>query len=201
MLSREDNELLTRTSAGTPMGTLMRRYWIPVVFSEQVAEPDCTPVRVQLLGEGLVAFRDSDGRIGLLDERCPHRTASLFFGRNEECGLRCVYHGWKFDVDGNCVDLPSEPPESNFREKIRTTAYPCVERGGLVWAYMGPPELQPEFPDLEWTQVPESHRYVTRHIQQCNWLQGLEGGFDTVSPQRHRRRHPARSRPHVGADG
>jgi nitrite reductase/ring-hydroxylating ferredoxin subunit len=179
MLSREDNDRLTRVGAGTPMGALMRRYWIPAAFSHQIAAPDSPPIQVKLLGEALVAFRDTEGRVGLLDERCPHRTASLFFGRNEECGLRCVYHGWKFDIDGNCVDMPSEPPGGGFQHKIKTTAYPCIERGGLVWAYMGPPEHRPEFPDLEWTRVPESHRYVSRHIQECNWLQGLEGGFDS----------------------
>jgi len=179
MLSREDNERLSRVGAGTPMGRLMRRYWIPAAFSHQLAEPDGPPVRVRLLGEKLVAFRDSRGRVGLLGEHCPHRTASLFFGRNEECGLRCVYHGWKFDVDGNCVDLPSEPPGSNFQSKIKAKAYPCLERGGVVWAYMGPAELRPAFPELEWTLLPADQRYATRHIQECNWLQGLEGGFDT----------------------
>jgi phenylpropionate dioxygenase-like ring-hydroxylating dioxygenase large terminal subunit len=179
MLTREENELLTRTGPGTPMGGLMRRYWIPALFSEHVATPDCTPVRVGLLGEKLVAFRDTEGRIGLLDERCPHRTASMFYGRNEECGLRCVYHGWKFDIAGNCTDLPSEPPGGNFQSKIRIKAYPCLEQGGVVWTYMGPPELKPEFPELEWTLLPDSHRFATRHVQECNWLQGLEGGFDT----------------------
>jgi len=179
MLSREENELLTRIGPGTPMGELLRRYWIPAAFSHHIAEPDCPPVRVKLMGERLVAFRDTQGRVGLLDEHCPHRTASLFFGRNEECGLRCVYHGWKFDIEGNCVDLPSEPPGGNFQSKIRIKAYPCHEQGGVVWAYMGPPEHRPEFPDLEWTRIPESQRHVSRHIQECNWLQGLEGGFDS----------------------
>ncbi len=179
MLSREDNELLTQTGPGTPMGNLVRRYWIPALFSEQLPEPDGPPVRVKLMSENLVAFRDTTGRVGLVDERCPHRTASLFYGRNEECGLRCVYHGWKFDVDGNCVDLPSEPQDKDFKRKIKITAYPCIERGGLVWTYMGPPEAKPDFPELEWTQVPDSYRFVTRHVQECNWLQALEGGFDT----------------------
>jgi len=178
MLSREENELLTRTGPGTPMGELMRGYWIPVLFSRDLAKPDCPPRRVTLLGERLVLFRSSNGEAGLVDERCPHRGASLFFGRNEENGLRCVYHGWKFDVQGRCVDMPSEPPESNFKNKVCITAYPCVERGGLIWTYMGPPGSKPEFPQLEWTLVPDSHRYVTRHIQECNWFQGLEGGFD-----------------------
>ena len=179
MLSREDNELLTRTGAGTPMGDLMRRYWIPALLSKQVSEPDCAPVRVQLMGKKLVAFRDSKGRLGLLDEHCPHRTASLFFGRNEESGLRCVYHGWKFDVDGNCVDMPNEPPGKTFQSKVRTNSYPCLERGGIIWTYLGPSEKKPDFPDLIWTQIPDSHLYVTRRSQECNWLQALEGGFDT----------------------
>jgi nitrite reductase/ring-hydroxylating ferredoxin subunit len=179
MLTREENELLTRTGPGTAMGGLIRRYWIPALYASELGEPDGAPVRVQLLGERLVAFRDTQGRIGLLGEFCPHRTASLFFGRNEECGLRCVYHGWKFDVEGNCVDQPSEPEGSNFKHKVRQTAYPCLERGGIVWTYMGPPEQQPPFPALEWTEVPASHRFVTRHLQDCNWLQALEGGFDT----------------------
>ena len=143
MLTREQNERLIRTDRGTEMGDLLRRYWIPALLTEELPEPDCPPVRVQLLGERLIAFRDSEGRLGLLDEFCSHRTASLFFGRNEECGLRCAYHGWKYDVDGNCVDMPSEPPESRFREKIKQKAYPCIERGGVVWTYMGPAEHRP----------------------------------------------------------
>ena len=179
MLTREENERLTRTGRGTPMGELMRRYWIPALFSEHLPAPDCAPVRVKLMGEKLVAFRDTDGRVGLLGEACPHRTASLFFGRNEECGLRCVYHGWKFDVEGNCVDMPSEPEGSNFKTKVKATAYPCIEKGGVVWAYMGAADKKPEFPLLEWTGLPADRVFVTRHIQECNWLQGVEGGFDT----------------------
>ena len=179
VLSREDNERLTRVGKGTPMGELMRRYWIPALYSKQVEQPDSPPVRVKLMGESLVAFRDTKGRVGLVAEACPHRTASLFFGRNEECGIRCVYHGWKFDVDGACVDMPSEPEGSNFMSKVRLTAYPCVEHGGLVWAFMGDRARMPEFPALEWANLPDSHLYITRHIQECNWLQGVEGGFDT----------------------
>ena len=179
MLSQENNELLTRTGPGTPMGKLMRRYWIPALTSERLPQRDGPPVRVTLLHEKLVAFRDSEGHIGLVQENCPHRNASLFFGRNEENGLRCVYHGWKFDVTGTCVDMPSEPPGSTFKNKIRLAAYPCIERAGLVWTYMGPPEAKPSFPDIEWTAVPSSHRHVTRYLQECNWLQALEGGFDT----------------------
>ena len=179
MLSHQDNELLTRVGPGTPMGELMRRYWVPVAFTHQLAEPDGPPIRVKLLGERLVAFRDTKGRVGLIDERCPHRTASMWFGRNEDCGLRCVYHGWKFDIDGTCTDLPSEPPGSTLQRKVRIKAYPCIERGEVIWTYMGPAELKPPFPDLEWTRLPAPHVHKSRHIQECNWLQAFEGGFDT----------------------
>jgi len=187
MLSREENELLTRTGPGTAMGEAMRRYWIPALLAREIAGPDGPPVRVRLLGEDLVAFRDSDGRIGLLDEYCPHRRASLWFGRNEECGLRCVYHGWKFAVDGSCVDQLNEPEENQFKHKVSVTAYPTCELGGLVWAYMGPAEKIPPLPKFAWTQAPETHRHVSKVIQECNWLQGLEGGLDTShAPILHR---------------
>lgn len=179
MLSREDNELLTQTDPDTPVGELFRRYWIPALLSEELPEPDGTQVSVKLLGEDLIAFRDTDGRIGLLDEFCAHRTASLFFARNEECGLRCAYHGWKYDVEGNCVDMPSEPEESNFKNKIHLKAYPCDERGGIIWTYMGPPELKPELPELEWALLPDSHRFVSKRLQECNYLQAMEGGIDS----------------------
>jgi phenylpropionate dioxygenase-like ring-hydroxylating dioxygenase large terminal subunit len=183
MLTKEENEMLTRVGPGTPMGELFRRYWVPAAFSHQVPEPDCSPIRVKLLCENLVLFRDTSGKVGLVDERCPHRTASMFFGRNEQNGLRCVYHGLKFDVVGNCVDVPcvkleSDAQMNNVKRALKIKAYPCIERGGLVWAYMGPPELKPDFPDLEWTMVPESHRFSSRHIQECNWLQALDGAFD-----------------------
>jgi phthalate 4,5-dioxygenase len=185
MLSQQDNELLTRVGPGTPMGELMRRYWIPAAFAQQIPRPDCPPIRVRLMGESLVLFRDTQGRVGLIDERCPHRTASLFYGRNEENGLRCVYHGLKFDVGGNCVDLPcvpqvSELQQANIQAQMKVKAYPCLERAEAVWTYMGPPAHKPEFPDLEWTLVPPAQRYATRHIQECNWLQALEGGFDAT---------------------
>jgi len=185
MLSQQENEMLTRVGRGTPMGELMRRYWIPAAYSHQIAKPDGPPIRVRLMGENLVLFRDTQNRIGLIDERCPHRTASMFYGRNQESGLRCVYHGIKFDVDGNCVDIPCVPQSSdvqrrNLLSQLKIKAYPCIERGDVVWTYMGPLEHKPEFPDLEWTRVPASHRFATRHIQECNWLQGLEGGFDAT---------------------
>ena len=181
MLSANDNELLTRTGAGTPMGDLFRRFWAPVLIATELPEPDCPPVRVGVLGEELVAFRDTTGAVGLIEGRCPHRGAGLYWGRNEECGLRCIYHGWKFDVNGNCLDMPSEPPESQFREKVGVAAYPTREWGGYIWAYMGPPELPlPELPQFEWAHVPESHRYVSKKLQECNWAQSVEGAIDTA---------------------
>src|SRR5690349_10566509 len=146
MLSKELNELLTHVGPGTPMGNLLRRYWMPALLSGELPNPDSDPVRVRLMGEDLIAFRDTNGSVGLIQNNCPHRGASLFFGRNEEQGLRCVYHGWKFDCDGQCVDMPSEPAESNFKTKIKATAYPCVERFGAIWTYMGPREVPPPLP-------------------------------------------------------
>jgi phthalate 4,5-dioxygenase len=179
MLSLEENELLTRVGPGTAMGRLFRRFWVPAMLSSELPGPDCPPMRLRLLGEDLVAFRDSQGRAGVLGAHCPHRGASLFFGRNEECGLRCVYHGWKFDVAGHCVDMPNEPPESNFRDKVRQTAYPVHEAGKMLWVYMGPPEIRCEPPRLEWTLVPDSHVYVHKRLQDCSWLQNLEGEVDS----------------------
>src|SRR5215208_5283944 len=161
MLSKEDNEFLCRIGPGTPMGNFMRQYWIPAIRSDELPAPDCPPLRVKLLGEELIGFRTTSGKVGLIQNACPHRGASLFFGRNEEEGLRCVYHGWKFDETGQCVDMPSEPAESNFRNKVRARAYAAKEAGGIVWAFMGPPALQPAPPAMEWAVVPGSHRHVT----------------------------------------
>jgi phthalate 4,5-dioxygenase len=179
MLSAEENELATRIGPGTLMGNLMRQYWAPALLSSELPEPDCTPVRVLLLGEKLIAFRDSNGQVGLLENNCPHRGASLWFGRNEDRGLRCVYHGWKFDVSGRCIDMPNEPPESNFKDKVRARAYPCQERGGIVWTYMGPRTTPPPLPDLEANMLPEEDCAVQAIQRECNWLQGLEGEIDT----------------------
>ncbi|MBX5436686.1 MAG: Rieske 2Fe-2S domain-containing protein [Alicyclobacillaceae bacterium] len=179
VLSPEDNELLCRVGPGTPMGNLMRQYWIPALMSSEFPKPDCDPVRVMLLGEKLIAFRDSLGRVGLIQNHCPHRGASLFFGRNSECGIRCVYHGWQFDVHGNCIDMPNEPPESDFKHKVKAKAYPCVERGGLVWTYMGPRETPPPLPDIEVNQLPEEEILILPSLVECNWLQALEGEIDT----------------------
>ncbi|MGH7834020.1 MAG: Rieske 2Fe-2S domain-containing protein [Candidatus Binatia bacterium] len=179
-MTHEENELITRTGAGAPMGDVMRRYWIPAALSSELPEPDCPPIRVKLLGERLVAFRDTRGRVGVVDEFCAHRRASLFLGRNEESGLRCVYHGWKFDVEGRCLDMPNERAETSFKDKIKLKAYPSVELGNVVWAYMGPKEKLPALPKFEWTQVPDEQRFVSKTWQECNWLQALEGGFDDV---------------------
>src|SRR5918997_3470909 len=149
MLSQQDNDLMCRVGPGTPMGTLLRQYWVPAFMSSELPSPDCPPQRVRLLGENLIGFRVTSGKVGVIQNSCPHRGASLFFGRNEEEGLRCVYHGWKFDVTGACVDMPSEPAESNFRNKVRAAAYPCEERSGIVWTYMGPREVPPPFPRYE----------------------------------------------------
>src|SRR5215469_5348890 len=180
MLKREDNERLCRVGPGTPGGAMMRRYWQPAALSRELPEKDGAPIRVRLLGEDLLAFRDSNGKVGLVEAFCPHRRAPLFYGRNEECGIRCAYHGWKFDVAGNCVDLPSEPAESPMKNGIKITAYPTVERGGVVWAYLGPKKDMPAPPDFEWVRVPETHRHVSKTYEDCNWLQALEGGLDTA---------------------
>ncbi len=177
--SQAENKQLTEVAAGTPMGDLMRRYWFPALRADELPAPDCPPVRVQLLGEKLVAFRDSEDRVGLIDEFCAHRRVSLWFGRNEQCGLRCPYHGWKYDVNGQCVDLPSEPEETGMRGRIKLKSYPCIERGGIIWTYMGPPELKPAPPGFEWALVPPEQRYISKRLQECNYLQAVEGGIDS----------------------
>ncbi len=175
----EDNILLTRITPGTPMGALFRAYWLPVLLPSELPENDCPPVRVKLLGERLLAFRDSQGRLGLIDEFCAHRGVSLWFGRNEDCGLRCPYHGWKYDTTGQCVEVPSEAEESGYAQKIKLKSYPLVESGGVLWTYMGAPELQPELPGFEWRHLPASHIYFSKRLQETNWLQAMEGGIDS----------------------
>ena len=179
MLPREENDLITQVGPETPLNAVMRRYWMPALLSREVPEPDCPPVRVRLLGEDLVAFRDSEGNVGLLGEHCPHRGASLFFGRNEECGLRCIYHGWKMNVEGKVLDTPAEPEGSTLKDKVTHTAYPCHEGAGIVFAYLGPQARVPLFPNYEWTRVPLDHLYVTKSLQACSYLQGLEGECDS----------------------
>jgi phthalate 4,5-dioxygenase len=180
MTTVEENELITRVGPGTPMGELMRQYWTPALLSSELPEANGAPVRVKLLGEELIAFRDSQGKVGLVAQSCPHRGASLFFGRNEEDGLRCVYHGWKFDTTGACVDMPSEPAESNFKHKVKAIAYPCQERNGMVWAYLGPRETSPPLPQLEGNLLPEGTWNMVAVQRECNWLQALEGDIDTA---------------------
>ncbi len=179
MLSREDNELLCRVGSGTPVGAMLRQYWVPALMSSELPERDGAPVRVRLMGENLIAFRVTSGKIGLIQNHCPHRGASLFFGRNEEEGLRCVYHGWKYSCEGHCVDMPSEPEESNFKSKIHATAYPCVERNDIIWTYMGPRQTPPPLPDIEPNMLPRGEYAVQKVLRECNWFQGLEGDIDT----------------------
>jgi phthalate 4,5-dioxygenase len=180
MLSREDNETLVRVGAGTPMGELIRRYWLPALLSSELPEPDGAPVRVRLLGENLVAFRDSAGRVGLLEEHCPHRRASLALGVNDRGGLRCLYHGWKFDVDGRCLEIPTEPPGARKTEPPGARAYRTREAGGMIWTYMGPPAKEPPFPDFEWLTMPPTHAVPFKMLAECNYAQVVEGTIDSA---------------------
>jgi phthalate 4,5-dioxygenase len=177
-MKQEHNELLTQTSQGTAMGEVFRRYWLPALLSEQLPSPDCPPVRLALLSEKMVAFRDTSGQLGLVDEFCAHRGVSLWFGRSEEGGLRCPYHGWKYNVQGECIDIPSER-DSGFCKNIRLKSYPLIELGGVIWVYMGAPERQPPLPSFEFATVPTSQSYSSKRLQECNWLQALEGGIDS----------------------
>ena len=179
MLSVEDNELITNTDRGTPMGELFRRFWIPALLSEELPGADCNPVRVKIMGEDLVAFRDSNGKPGVIDAYCPHRGAPMFFARNEEEGIRCLYHGWKFDVDGQCVEMPNIPHGETAKNRMRTIAYPSVESANMIWVYMGPEDRQPPFPEFPYTtDVPKENIYVTRYEINCNYLQAMEGDYD-----------------------
>jgi nitrite reductase/ring-hydroxylating ferredoxin subunit len=179
MLGAAENDLMCRVGPGTPVGALMREYWIPALKSDELPGPDCPPLRLRLLGENLIAFRTTSGEIGVVQNSCPHRGASLFFGRNEEEGLRCVYHGWKFDVTGACVDMPSEPAESNFKSKVRAVAYRCIERNGVIWTYMGQREVAPPLPHLEVNMMESGETSVQNVQRDCNWMQALEGDIDT----------------------
>ena len=183
MLSDDDNILLTRTGAATPMGALFRRFWHPVLLSAELPEPDGPPLRVTVMNEDLRAFRATDGTVGLVSPRCPHRGADLFFGRNEGGGLRCAYHGWKFATDGRCLDMPTIEP-GPMRQKaelnVRLPAYPTRESGGMIWGWLGPPEHQSAMPELEFLTLPAAHVFVSKKLQQCNWAQACEGGLDTA---------------------
>jgi phthalate 4,5-dioxygenase oxygenase subunit len=181
MLSKDDNELLCRVGPGTPMGNLMREYWIPAFIASEL-EVDGWTRRIRLLGEDLIAFRDSHGRVGVIDENCPHRGSSMIFARNEEGGVRCAYHGWKYDCSGACVDMPSEGGESNFKDKVKIKAYKTQERNGIVWLYMGPRKDPPPLPELEVNLEGFQHRpgIPFKYVRQCNWAQALEGDIDSV---------------------
>ena len=178
MTTARESEILTRVGPGTPMGNMLRHYWLPAAKSSELVA-DGEPMRLKLLGEELIAFRDSTGRIGVIDHRCPHRCASLFFGRNEEGGLRCVYHGWKFDVDGKCLDMANVPPHQDFKHKVQAKAYKAAERNGIVWVYMGERAEAPPLPLIESTLEPEADLEIDFIQRDCNWLQALEGDIDT----------------------
>ncbi len=180
MLTREENDRLCRVEGDAPMGRLMRRHWVPALLSEQVAVPDGAPVRVRLFGESLVAFRDSSGKLGLIGEFCPHRKVSLAFGRNENCGLRCLYHGWKIDTSGNVVDMPSEPKETGFAAKVKHISYPTREAAGFVWAYMGPADQVPEFEAPPWATASEGRIAIAKVQVAANWAQIMEGQIDSA---------------------
>ncbi len=176
---RITNDDLTRTDAGTPTGAFFRQYWIPALLAKELPENDCPPVRVKLLGERLLAFRDSEGRYGLIDEFCAHRGVSLWFGRNEKGGLRCPYHGWKYDHTGQCIEVPSEPVESGFCQKIKLTGYPLIKVGDVLWTYMGDKDNMPPEPEWEFARVPAEQTFTSKRLQECNWLQAMEGGIDS----------------------
>ena len=179
-MNKEMSQVLTQTGGGTPMGELMRRYWVPVMNSSEIEQPDGPQKRVQLLGERLLAFRDTSGQVGLISEFCTHRGVSLYYGRNEENGIRCSYHGLKFDRTGKCVEVPSAPNSPQVCTRMNSKGYPCIELGGVVWTYMGPADKMPAPPEVEWCTLPESHVFVSRRIQECNYLQAMEGGIDTA---------------------
>jgi phenylpropionate dioxygenase-like ring-hydroxylating dioxygenase large terminal subunit len=174
----EDNEFLTRVGPGTPMGELMRRYWFPAIKADELA-PGGAPVRLRLLGENFIAFRSPDGTVGIVDHECAHRCASLWYGRNEDGGIRCVYHGWKFRHDGQCIDMPSEPPETDYSDRIRLRALATREIYGVVWAFMGERDQAPPFPEFDLGDIPQGELEVSFMFRECNWLQALEGDIDT----------------------
>jgi phenylpropionate dioxygenase-like ring-hydroxylating dioxygenase large terminal subunit len=178
MLSKEDNELITQTDRGTPMGELFRRFWLPALLAEELPADDCDPVRVRIMGEDLVAFRDTDGNPGVVSAFCAHRGAPMFFARNEDHGIRCIYHGWKYDTTGQCVEMPNIPNSERAAARMRIIAYPAVQAANMIWVYMGPPERKPPLPEFPMFEVAKENVYVTKYEIDCNWLQGLEGDMD-----------------------
>ncbi|AKQ57714.1 Rieske 2Fe-2S domain-containing protein [Bordetella hinzii] len=180
MLTKEENELLCRVEGDAAMGQLMRRHWVPVCLTEEVSEPDGDPVHARILGEDLVVFRDTEGRVGVMDEYCPHRRVSLVYGRNEDCGLRCLYHGWKMDVEGTVIEMVSEPAASSMAEKVKHKAYKVQEWGGMVWAFMGPQDQVPEFVPPSWAPERDTKVSIAKVLVPCNWAQILEGAIDSA---------------------
>jgi len=180
MLTHEENMLLCQVEGNAPLGGLMRRHWQPICLIEEVAEPDGAPVQSRAFGEDLVVFRDTKGRVGVMDEYCPHRRASLVLGRNEDCGLRCLYHGWKMDVEGNVLEMVSEPAASGLAQKVKHKAYPTHEWGGMVWAYMGPAETMPAFAPPAWAPTADTQVTIAKAVVPCNWAQILEGAIDSA---------------------
>jgi phthalate 4,5-dioxygenase len=178
MLSPEENELMCRVGPESPMGHAMRRYWLPALLSAELPQPDGDPRRVLLLGQSFVAFRDSNGVVGLLDEHCCHRNASLTLGRVEGCGIRCIYHGWKFAVDGTVMETPNVNDPS-FKKRFKAKAYPVREAGGFIWAYLGLAHQEPPFPEWPWFNLPDSNRLNAYAVVNCNYVQVLEGLFDS----------------------
>ena len=179
-LSKEDNELLTRVGPETPMGELFRRFWTPILLASELPEPDSPPIRVKLFGEFYAAFRDTQGRLGLLDARCPHRGADLSFGLVEEGGIRCGRCYWKFDVEGNILDMPLEPADSPIWTEVKAPSFHIAEFGGLLWGYLGPQDDVPDLPEFEWTRVEPEQRYLSRFLVECNYMQAVEGGLDAA---------------------
>ncbi len=179
-MTKEENDLMCRVEGQAPMGQLMRRHWTPVCLIEEVSEPDGTPIHAKLFGEDLVVFRDTEGRVGVMDEYCPHRRVSLVLGRNENCGLRCLYHGWKMDVQGNVIEMVSEPVASGMAQKVKHLAYPTHEWGGFVWAYMGPADSLPAFQPPAWAPNTDVRVTIAKAIIPCNWAQILEGAIDSA---------------------
>jgi len=178
MLTQEENDLLTQTHPGSPMGDLLRRFWLPVMLSEELIAPGCPPIRLRVMNEDLVAFRDIKGEVGIFEAYCVHRFSPMFFGRNEEDGLRCVYHGWKYDVTGQCIDMPFVPEGETFKQKVKIKAYPTVDKGGFIWAYMGPAEKKPPVPQWQFMEIPKDYRENWKIEVECNWLQSMEGQND-----------------------
>ncbi len=178
MLTKEDNDLICRIGPGTPMGNVFRRYWHPVCLAEQLPHNDCDPLALKLLGQNFVAFRNTEGQLGLLDEGCMHRGTSLALGRVEHCGIRCIYHGWKYAVDGSLMDVPNHP-DPGYMQRQRARAYPVREAGGIVWAYIGPTDKQLPFPNFPFLELPDEQRFVIRVNLHTNYLQNLEGGLDS----------------------